>query len=462
MNFSIPRVMIAGTGSGCGKTSVTCAVLGALRKRGSDLSAFKCGPDYIDPMFHSRILGTESANLDSFFFPDNTLKYLLAGRGRGKDLSVIEGVMGFYDGIGMESGKASSCEIARITETPVILVIDAKGAARSVLAALQGFLTFEADPPIRGVILNRCTEMTYRMLADAVRRHFGGKILPLGYMSVMPECSLESRHLGLVTAQEVSDLREKADRLAEQAEMSIDLEGILQLGREAGELLCEPVGFPKLTEKVRIAYASDKAFCFYYADNLSALQEMGAELVPFSPLTDTSLPENIHGIYLGGGYPELWRNELSANTQMLLDVRNLLEKRIPCIAECGGFMYLTESIGNSKMVGFLPGKCCDNGKLTRFGYVRLKSDSESMLFAAGTEIPAHEFHYWDCTDPGSSLSAVKPSGRQWKCAVTGDHLYAGFPHFHFYAAPEAAIRFMQACILWKEAFHDRNDRPDGY
>lgn len=462
MNYSIPRVMIAGTGSGCGKTSVTCAVLGALKNRGSDLSAFKCGPDYIDPMFHSRILGTGSANLDSFFFSENTLKYLLAKRGDGKDLSLIEGVMGFYDGIGMESGKASSCEIARITETPVILVVDAKGAARSVLATLLGFLTFEQDPPIRGVIMNRCTEMTYRLLAEAVRNRFGERIRPLGFMPSMPECSLESRHLGLVTAQEVSDLRDKADRLAAQAEKSIDLAGILQLGSEAADLHCEPVCFPKYDEKIRIAYASDKAFCFYYSDNLNALREMGAELVPFSPLTDKALPDNIHGLYLGGGYPELWREELSANEPMRTAIGKLLEKRIPCIAECGGFMYLTGSIADSEMIGFLPGKCYDNGKLTRFGYVRLKADSESMLFAAGTEIPAHEFHYWDCTDPGSSLSAVKPSGRQWKCAVTGDHLYAGFPHFHFYAAPEAAIRFMQACILWKEAFHDRNDRPDGY
>ena len=259
--YFMPRILISGTGSGCGKTTVTCAVLQALKNRGLKTGAFKCGPDYIDPMFHSRILGTASGNLDPFFFSDNTLKYLLAKNGSENDINVIEGVMGFYDGLNMESTKASTYEVSVITGTPVILVIDAKGASLSALAILKGFQTFRPDDPVSSVIFNNCTEMTYRMLAKAVRDQFDDTIKPLGFMPKMPDCSLESRHLGLVTAQEVSDLTEKVQRLARQAEKSIDMDGLLAMAKSASAFSCETVDFPHFSTPVRIAAAMDKAFC---------------------------------------------------------------------------------------------------------------------------------------------------------------------------------------------------------
>ena len=231
MEKTIPRVLLAGTGSGCGKTTAACAVLQALVNRGLNAGAFKCGPDYIDPMFHSRIIGAGSGNLDPFFFDRNTLRYLLAKNGAGRDVSVIEGVMGYYDGAGLATARASSWETACLTDTPVVLTVPAKGAALSVLAVLAGFLEFQEDSRIRGVILSRCTAMAYRGLAEEIRRRFGGRVEPLGFLPELPDCRLESRHLGLVTAGEVSGLREKMQILARQAEETLDLDGLLRGAR---------------------------------------------------------------------------------------------------------------------------------------------------------------------------------------------------------------------------------------
>ena len=452
-NYQIPRIMIAGTNSGCGKTTVTCAVLKSLANRGLQVSPFKCGPDYIDPMFHSMILNTPSTNLDPFFFSENTMRLLLAKNSQGKEISVIEGVMGFYDGLGFDSAIASSFETAQITQTPVILVLNAKGSALSLLAQIHGFNTFLPDNYIRGIILNRCSPMSYPLMAKAIQEQFQGKIIPLGYLPEMPDSSLESRHLGLVTAQEVSNLSEIIDRLARQAEKSIDLDSILQLAQSAGTVQCDDIRIPRYTKKIRIAAAMDKAFCFYYHDDLDMLKEMGAEIIPFSPLNDRKLPEDIHGLYLGGGYPELYAEALSQNVPIKNEIRKLLEDGIPCIAECGGFMYLTQAITDYPMVGFLSGKCFNTGKLTRFGYIHLKSDKNDLLGIAGKSIPAHEFHYWDCEDPGSDYTAEKPSGKSWTCVHANETLYAGFPHIHFYAESSIAVRFYEACLKYKEKSH---------
>ena len=449
MEQAAPRVLLTGISSGCGKTTVACAVLQALVDRGLRVGAFKCGPDYIDPMFHSRIIGAKSGNLDLFFFRENTLRYLLARNSRDRDVSVIEGVMGYYDGAGLASTLASSWETARAAEAPAVLVVPAKGAALSILAVIQGFLDFQPDSRIRGVILNRCTAMTCQGLAEAIRERFGGRVKPLGFLPELPECALESRHLGLVTAAEVEGLREKLHILARQAEETIDMDGLLALAEGAPPLAFQPVALPR-HEPVRIAVARDRAFCFYYEDSLEALEEMGAELVPFSPLSDRTLPEDIHGLYLGGGYPELYARELSRNESMRAAVREALEGGLPCIAECGGFMYLTEGIGPWPMAGFLPGKCRDAGKLTRFGYVTLRAKRDSLLCRAGEEIRGHEFHRWDAECPGTDFRAEKPGGRAWDCAFATERLYAGYPHFHFYANPRFAERFYDACVKEKE------------
>lgn len=450
MERNLPRVLFAGTGSGCGKTTVTCAVLQALVDRGMKVGAFKCGPDYIDPMFHSRIIGAKSANLDLFFFEPDTARYLLAKNGADCDVSIIEGVMGYYDGMGLTTTRGSTWEVARETAAPAVLIVNGKGASLSLLATVQGFTEFLPDSGIRGVIFNSCTASTYQALKGEVERRFSGRIRPLGYLPKMPECALESRHLGLVTAAEVTDLREKLAALARQAEESIDLDGLLELANAAKPISFTPVVLPKHETSVRIAVARDNAFCFYYEDSLEALVEMGAQLVPFSPLVDEALPENIHGIYLGGGYPELYARQLSENVSMRKSILSALQRGVPCIAECGGFMYLTRQIGGEPMVGFLEGKCFDNKKLTRFGYVTLTAKRDNLLCPAGGQIRGHEFHHWDAEQTGDCFTAEKSTGKRWDCVFANDRLYAGYPHFHFYANPAFAESFYHACIKEKE------------
>ena len=450
MQTHIPRLILAGTNSGCGKTTTVCALLQALVNRNLKTGAFKCGPDYIDPMFHSRIIGAKSANLDLHFFTPNTLNYLLAKNGADRDISVIEGVMGYYDGAGLTSTKGSTYEVARVTDSPVVLVVGAKGASLSVLAPIQGFLDFCPDNHIKGVILNQCTAMTYAALSAEIEKRF--QIKAFGFLPSLPACALESRHLGLVTAADVVGLKEKMRILAQQAEKSLDLDGLIRLANSAMPVRFEPVSLPR-KEPVRIAVARDNAFCFYYEDSLEVLTEMGAELVPFSPLSDNSLPENIQGLYLGGGYPELYLRQLSGNGEMRQSIRRALENCLPCIAECGGFMYLTESIAGQPMVGALKGDCWDTGKLTRFGYVTLQAKKDNLLCRAGEAIAAHEFHHWDCAQPGDSFTAKKPTGRQWDCAVSPQTLYAGYPHFHFYSNPAFAEGFIDSCIKEKHR-HD--------
>ena len=460
MESGIARVLFAGTNSGCGKTTITCAVLQALVNRGLRVGAFKCGPDYIDPMFHSRIIGAKAANLDSYFFDDNTLRFLLAQNGADRDISIVEGVMGFYDGMGLTETLGSTYSVARITQTPVVLVVGAKGASLSVLATIQGFLDFCPDNQLQGVVLNQCTASTYEALAEEIRRRFAGRVCPLGYLPRLPDCTLESRHLGLVTAAEVEDLQEKLRILAVQAEKTLDLDGLLELSKAAPNISYAPVELPRFAP-VRIAVAKDRAFCFYYEDSLEVLTRMGAELVPFSPLVDSQLPENIQGLYLGGGYPELYAGQLSGNASMRLSIKNALTNGLPCIAECGGFMYLTEAIAGLPMVGYLPGKSFDNGKLTRFGYVRLRAEKNGLLCKAGAEIRGHEFHHWDCTEPGNGFTAAKEhTGRHWACVVSTPTLYAGYPHFHFYANPSFAVNFYRACL--EEKNHAGTHRPHGY
>ena len=457
MQCAIPRVVLAGTNSGCGKTTVTCAVLQALVNRGLRVGAAKCGPDYIDPMFHSRIIGAKSSNLDAFFFEQDMLRQLLHQNADGCNVTIIEGVMGYYDGLGLLSTRASTFEVAQKTKSPVVLIVYARGAALSVLASVQGFLQFLPDNRICGVILNGCTAMSYAPLARAMEERFG--VRALGFLPQLPDCALESRHLGLVTAAEVEHLREKMQRLAREAEKSIDLDGLLALAREAEELSYTPYVLPQFDAPVRIGVARDKAFCFYYEDSLDLLRRLGAELVPFSPLEDAALPDGLQGLYLGGGYPELYARQLSENKTMREAVCCAVAGGLPCIAECGGFMYLTGAIGEYPMAGLLPGACRDMGKLTRFGYVHLTARQDNLLCRAGESIPAHEFHHWDAEDTGDGFTAEKPSGRSWPCVHATKTLYAGFPHFHFYANPSFAVRFYEACR--EEGNHAGKNQTDG-
>jgi cobyrinic acid a,c-diamide synthase len=358
--------------------------------------------------------------------------------------------MGYYDGLGIDSTESSSYHLAKVTETPVVLIVNSRGMALSVVASIKGFLEFRPDSNIKGVILNSCTESTYNTLKGVIEHEFNGEVKPLGFMPKMADCSLESRHLGLVTAQEVEDLNVKLMKLRDQALKSIDLDGIMELAGDAPDLEFDEPEIRRFDKNVRIGVARDKAFCFYYEDSLKLLEKMGAELVDFSPMEDDFLPADLDGLYLGGGYPELYQEQLASKVSMRGAVLRTVNSGMPTIAECGGFMYLTEGIGDSPMVGLLPGDCSDQKKLMRFGYITLRAEKDNMLMKAGHEIPAHEFHHWDCTETGSDFTATKKNGRSWKAAFANDNLYAGFPHFNFWADPSLAENFIEACIRYKE------------
>ena len=450
-----PRFLVAATSSGSGKTTIACGLMRALSRKGMAVQACKCGPDYIDPMFHQRILGTPSRNLDLFFADDNTVCELLAEGSRNADITVIEGVMGYYDGIA-SSSDASTYALAHATNTPAILVVEARGRALSVAAEVAGFATFRQPSHVAGVIINRCTKEYYPRLKSMIETEAG--IPVLGYVPTLDDAHLESRHLGLITADEVADLQAKIDRVASTLEETLDLDAIIRLAQTAPNLSYEPRTLPQALENpVRIALARDESFSFYYDDTLRIMQQLGAELVDFSPVHDAALPENMGGLYLGGGYPELYAEALSANTSMRDSIRAAIAQGLPTIAECGGFMYLHESMEDTDgtawpMVGAIQGRSYELGKLERFGYIRMTAHEDNLLCAAGESLPAHEFHYWDSENPGSSFHAQKPqSSRNWDCAFATPVLYAGYSHLYLYACPAAVKRFLEACTRYKDA-----------
>ena len=387
------RFMIAGTSSGCGKTTVTCAILQALVSRRAGVSAFKCGPDYIDPMFHSRIIGVPSRNLDSWFCDANTVNFLLQKHSAG--ISVIEGVMGFYDGAA-EAGSSHSLSLE--TGTPAIIVVNCRGMSLSVGAVIKGFLTFRNPNNIAGFIFNRLPDSLVSQTRELCSQ-LGAEYL--GRLPVRPDCAFKSRHLGLVTADEAADLKEKVARLGELAEEHISIDRILELAEAGPCRQSSPPEIPKISgAPPRIAVARDNAFCFYYEDNLDLLRELGCDTAEFSPLCDRSLPDGADGLILGGGYPELYARRLSANRPMLEDIRSKIAAGLPTIAECGGFMYLHASMedgdGNDwPMVGAIEGKAFKTDSLRRFGYVTLTAEcwrtggkkSRPTSFITGTAPP---------------------------------------------------------------------------
>lgn len=447
-----PRIMIAGSGSGCGKTTVTCAVLGAFKERGIAVSSFKCGPDYIDPMFHSEIIGANARNLDLFLMKKQGTLYSLATNSLNSRLSVIEGVMGFYDGVG-STADYSSWALSNDTKTPVLVVLNCKGMSLTVCALLQGLRDFKPNR-ISGVILNQVkSPQMAEYYQKMIEAHTGLRVY--GYLPPMPEVSLESRHLGLVTAAEVSRLQEMIHVLAVQAEKTLDLDGLMKLAGTA-----EPFSYNEISirfqTRVRIGIAKDKAFCFYYRDGLDLLIRMGAELVEFSPLTDKELPDGISGVIFGGGYPELYLKQLSGNFEMLESIRSAWKDGMPVYGECGGFIYLQERfIGRDgtaySLVGLINSASKMTDRLQRFGYVTLTAQTDNLLCKKEDQISAHEFHYADSERCGDAFLAKKESsGVTYPCVVTQDHLVAGYPHLHFYASPDFAERLLRACAAYQE------------
>lgn len=452
MSYHIPRILIAGTNSGCGKTTITCGILNALMKRGYSLSSFKCGPDYIDPMFHSRVIGAKSSNLDLFFCEENLVKGLLYEQSKMSEIAVIEGVMGYYDGSTINSSEGSSHHIASVTNTPVILVFNCKGMANSILAMIKGFLTYEPKHQVAGIILNQIAESVFPAIKEEIEKEFGHKAVVLGGIPRLPvECQFESRHLGLVTADEIQGLQEKLNLLSSIIEKHIDIDQLIHIANQAEQFMIQAnwLGINKNTQKVNIAVAYDKAFCFYYAENLSLLELLGAKLHYFSPIADKKLPEGMDGLILGGGYPELYKKELTENEEMRTSIKKALLQGLPCIAECGGFMYLNQEIEGEEMVGYLSGSCKNQNKSVRFGYVTLRANKDQLLTKVGEEIRGHEYHYYDCTENGTDFTATKKNGTGWELGISSDNLYAGYAHLHFYSNISAAKNFVSRCASYK-------------
>lgn len=440
------RLLFTAPASGSGKTTLVCGLLQALKDQGHRPTSYKSGPDYIDPMFHSRILATPCHNLDLFLMGQEAVENLLAES--SETIAILEGAMGYYDGIAMGE-RASAYQLATLTKTPTILVVDGRGCALSIAALVQGFAQFRPESQIKGVIFNRISPMLYPRLKEVVETNC--QLPVFGFLPPCPEATLESRHLGLVTPDQVEAFQEKVRALGQLVASHIDLPGLLQLSATAPDLPSHPRKKPEQPAQIPLAIAQDGAFSFYYRDNLRRLEEAGFLLCPFSPLKDQALPEGCAGLYLGGGYPELHAKILSENLPLRQALYTAIGGGLPTIAECGGFLYLHGELQGADgvdypMVGVIQGRAFATKKLSRFGYVTLTAQKEGLLGEAGTQIPAHQFHYWDTTNHGADFLAEKPeSSRHWTEAHTTPTLYAGFPHFHFATAPQSLDLFYKAC-----------------
>ena len=478
----IPRILIAAPGSGSGKTLLICALLRLLGRKGIRAAAYKCGPDFIDPMFHKKVLGTPSRNLDLYLAGEEGVRRSFAAGCEGAQIAVIEGVMGYFDGTGTSGMEGSSYHLASVLQAPVLLAADVRGMSRSAAALIKGFADYGEQKMIRGAFLNRVSPAIADRISGWLKSE--AKIPVLGSFPVDESLRIESRHLGLVEPDEIPDLLQKIDRAADLLEQTLNLELLLEIAKSAPVLRVEKESVkapgtvpesdwgdavPESARKdstaksaredatakaspVTIAVAEDEAFSFFYEDNLELLEELGAEIVSFSPLHDTSLPE-ADGLLIGGGYPELRAQELAANTFMVSAIRRAAEQGMPMLAECGGFQYLQEELVDAegtayKMCGVLKGSSRMTKKLVRFGYVEVSG--EGLYFGSGRAIRGHEFHYSDSTDNGSACRAVKPDGRSWDCMVVQGRITAGYPHLYYRSDPAFAEAFVTECRKFRE------------
>lgn len=466
--MKINRFMIAAPKSGSGKTMITCALLQLLKDSGKNVLSYKCGPDYIDPMFHKKVLGVSSKNLDTFFTDEKTTVQLFLDERADGDFAVLEGVMGLYDGLGGIYEQGSSYHLAKVTQTPIILVVDAKGMGKSVLALIAGFLQYDTHHLIKGVLLNRMSKGYYDIIKPLIEKELSVKVV--GYFPEQKDIGLSSRHLGLVMPDELSDIKKQLNETADRLKKTIDMDLFIDIAEAADEIgdsenadvyieknigNCDQNEFSqnKAINTVNIAVAMDEAFCFYYEDNLRMLEKCGAQLLYFSPLHDTGLPEDCDAMLLGGGYPELYAKELSKNVSMLNAIKKAFRAGMPTVAECGGFMYLHTYIHNQNcvfdMAGALDGECHFKGKLVRFGYIEL-TEKNSNFLAPNEKIKAHEFHYYDSTDNGADCIATKPAtGRSYDCVISHDNYWLGFPHLYYPSNPHFAESFVRKAYEYR-------------
>jgi cobyrinic acid a,c-diamide synthase len=458
---NFPRLIIAGTHSGAGKTSLTMALLHLLTKRGMTVQSVKAGPDYIDPSFHTKATGRTCHNLDTKLLSPSLVRELFSLHSHGADMSITEGVMGLYDGAADEKEKGRTSHLAKVLKTPVILVIDARSMAQSAGAVALGFKNFDRSCPLSGFILNRIgSERHYTMCREAIEKATGLPVL--GYLPKNPEFAMPERHLGLVPAWE-KDMIPSLEKIESALEAHVDIDQLLEIARNAPDFpsfkpaLIPPANLPPWEDRPLIAYARDTAFQFYYGDNLTILETMGARLVPFSPLKDKTLPEGTAGIYIGGGFPELFAQDLSENKPILEEIRRVAQKDMPILAECGGLMYLTESIETAgedeeaqifPMAGIIPGRVVMGEKMRTLGYCDVTLRRNTILARKGSKLTGHFFHWSRMVDVPEETEEAFDILRRGKISREGfvyHNVLASYLHLHFGTNPAWARNFVKAC-----------------
>jgi cobyrinic acid a,c-diamide synthase len=441
----LPRLVIAGTHSGVGKTSMVIAVQGALRRRGVPVQGFKVGPDFIDPMYHREVTGAPSYNLDGWLMGRVGVRRAFARVAPKDEVSIIEGVMGMFDGRAT-GPEGSTAEVAAILQAPILLVIDVGGMSRSAAAIVQGYAHFDPMVRMAGVVLNRVGgPRHYHLVKTAIEEQAG---LPVwGYLPWDDGLVLPERHLGLVPVGEDAAFQKVCRALAATAERTIDLPAIVAAARAASALEIDgDASMPAPEIRARVGVARDVAFNFYYDANLLWLRHWGAELVEFSPLDDPGLPADVDGLYFGGGFPEVFAKGLAENGSFIAALRRAHQAGVPIYAECGGLMYLVEAIQDSAgvrhpMVGLLPGLCRLTDRLQNFGYKEVLSLRVSVLGPEGWRTRGHEFHYsvWDGRPHDTSLYRTRSShGDEQEEGYSVANLTASYVHLHFDACPQIA------------------------
>jgi cobyrinic acid a,c-diamide synthase len=454
MSKSARRLVVAGTHSSVGKTTITLALMAALRRRGLTVQPFKVGPDFIDPGHHTAVCGRVSRNLDTWMLSDDTVRNLFARASAGADISIIEGVMGLFDGRSAEDLRGSTAHLARLLDAPVLLVVDAEAVAASVAAVVKGFADLDPGLRVAAVLCNRTAGLRhYALLQAAIRQHTG--VPPVGWLPRRADWHIPERHLGLMTQEDWSvqagglDL----DRLAEALEASVDVDLLLQQSERPAIDLPPTAPCPSHPTSCRVAVARDAAFCFYYQDNLDLLAAAGAEVVPFSPLCDPELPAGVELVYLGGGYPELHAERLAANTSMRDSFRRFHGQGGRIFAECGGLMYccreLVDGAGRAfPMLDLLPARTVMQPRLAALGYVTWQASGPTLLGAAGTEVRGHVYHYsrLEPLGPLRPLAELRREGEEARPdGFASSALLAGYAHLHFASNPAVAASLVQGC-----------------
>ena len=444
-------IIIAGVSSGCGKTAITLGLMKAFARKGLTVQGFKSGPDFIDPGLHRLATGMPSHNLDGWMLGRDALIRIFRRNHEGCDLSVIEGAMGLFDGIGADREEGSTAQLAKILGLPVLLVLNARGMARSAAAQVLGYARFDPELRLDSVLCNMVGSPTHTALLTQAIAGVGVKVL--GGLPRVADLQLPSRHLGLVTAEDLDHREERLNALADWIEQALDLDALYASLPEC-VLPSHNDGAGKVPE-IRIGYARDRAFCFYYEENLRLLRQAGAELVPFSPLEDANLPPALHGLYLGGGYPELYARELAANETMRTKIRAFCASGKPVYAECGGFMYLMQSITTRDgqefpMVGAFDFACAMENRHQALGYREVELTAAGPLGEAGLTGRGHEFHYSRLMGSDAAAApAYRIADRTGRTTDSGGFLkgacLASYVHLHFGSNPDLAARFVAAC-----------------